>query len=649
MPTRCRNWVVPIVLLTTSLASSAFADQSGTATLTMNSYLSFDSGAVSGSAGDVLWNGSSLSPQGHAGIYNLGKYGSRAFQFLSARSASSVPFGVAAIPGDALVAGDVFGVYTNGGHYAKVMIIAASGTSLSVKYTTFGRAQAKPAAAGPVPIITAVQNNYSYLLPGVPNYGIAPGSIFVIVGQLLSSGAPPVLQSSAAPGLPLALNGTSISVTVNGITTTPALYYTSSAQLAAVLPSTTPVGDGTVTVTYNGVPSAPAPIHVVPTALGLDTLYGSGNGSGVATDGNGKAFGFLNSATPKQVITLWGSGIGADTSSDDRTYPQKQNNLTNIPLQVFIGGMLANVSYSGRSQYPGLDQVNVTIPSNVPLGCFVSVVAQSGSVVSNAVTLPVSSSAGPCSDPALGLTGAQLQALAAKSASAVNALSVLVFQATNLDGTTTGVGAFSASANSSLFGAGYYYASLGSCVVIPPHAKTQPFGSPLDAGTLRLTSPAGNITLTAGGGQYSGQLPAGSLTKSPGTYTISGSGGANVGSFSVAINVQTPLTLTNTNVLASITRSQGATVTWTGGFQNGYVVVQGVGNFFPVGSANFFCFGPSSAGQLTIPPSILLALPPGGGNLFVLNTTAGQSIAASGLDLGLAIAGVSFEVPTTFK
>src|SRR5579871_3350653 len=236
MPTRCRNWVVPIVLLTTSLASSAFADQSGTATLTMNSYLSFDSGAVSGSAGDVLWNGSSLSPQGHAGIYNLGKYGSRAFQFLSARSASSVPFGVAAIPGDALVAGDVFGVYTNGGHYAKVMIIAASGTSLSVKYTTFGRAQAKPAAAGPVPIITAVQNNYSYLLPGVPNYGIAPGSIFVIVGQLLSSGAPPVLQSSAAPGLPLALNGTSISVTVNGITTTPALYYTSSAQLAAVLP-----------------------------------------------------------------------------------------------------------------------------------------------------------------------------------------------------------------------------------------------------------------------------------------------------------------------------------------------------------------------------------------------------------------------------
>ena len=231
MPSRYRT-CLKVIVLAIALSFAAFGEQSGTATLTVNSFLNFDTGAVLSSAGDVLWNGSSLSPQGHASIYNLGKYGSRAFQFLSARSASLVPFGVAAIPGDALVAGDVFGVYTNGGHYAKVMITAASGTSLSVRYTTFGAAAARPAANGPTPVITAVQNNYSYLLPGVPNYGIAPGSIFVIVGQLLSSGAPPMLQSSAAPGLPLALNGTSVSVTVNGVTTTPALYYTSSAQLA---------------------------------------------------------------------------------------------------------------------------------------------------------------------------------------------------------------------------------------------------------------------------------------------------------------------------------------------------------------------------------------------------------------------------------
>jgi uncharacterized protein (TIGR03437 family) len=59
----------------------------------------------------------------------------------------------------------------------------------------------------------------------VPNYGIAPGSLFAIQGMNLNNNSTPVLQSSAAPGLPTTLNQTSLSVTVNGVTTTPALYY----------------------------------------------------------------------------------------------------------------------------------------------------------------------------------------------------------------------------------------------------------------------------------------------------------------------------------------------------------------------------------------------------------------------------------------
>jgi uncharacterized protein (TIGR03437 family) len=66
-----------------------------------------------------------------------------------------------------------------------------------------------------------------------------------------------------------------------------------------------------------------------------------------------------------------------------------QNNLTNIPMQVFIGGIAANILYRGRSQYPGVDQIDVAIPTDVSPGCFVSVVAVSGSIVSNTVTIPV--------------------------------------------------------------------------------------------------------------------------------------------------------------------------------------------------------------------------------------------------------------------
>ncbi len=51
----------------------------------------------------------------------------------------------------------------------------------------------------------------------MPNYGIAPGSLFAIQGLNLSGNQTPVLQSSAAPGLPTTLNQTSLSVTVNGV------------------------------------------------------------------------------------------------------------------------------------------------------------------------------------------------------------------------------------------------------------------------------------------------------------------------------------------------------------------------------------------------------------------------------------------------
>jgi hypothetical protein len=67
------------------------------------------------------------------------------------------------------------------------------------------------------------------------------------------------------------------------------------------------------------------------------------------------------------------------------------------------------------------------------------------------------------------------------------------------------------------------------------------------------------------------------------------------------------------------------------------------------GGVNFYCHAPSSAGQLTIPEATLMALPAGGGKLVVMNTTALQTVSATGIDLGLATCVVSIEVSTTFK
>jgi uncharacterized protein (TIGR03437 family) len=117
------------------------------------------------------------------------------------------------------------------------------------------------------PSIGQFQNNYSYILPGMPNYGIAQGSIFDIFGSGLAA-ATSALQSVP---LPTVLGGTSVNITVNGATTHAILYFVSASQIAAILPSATPTGDGQITVTVSGQTSAPAAITVVQSAFGLLT------------------------------------------------------------------------------------------------------------------------------------------------------------------------------------------------------------------------------------------------------------------------------------------------------------------------------------------------------------------------------------------
>ena len=182
-----------------------------------------------------------------------------------------------------------------------------------------------------------------------------------------------MLQDSSA-GLPLTLNGASITVVVNGVTTHPALYYTSPTQLAAVLPAATPVGTGTLTVNYRGANSAPAPIQVVASAVGINEfnqipiplgVFNTNIDLGVATDNiTGALLSFTNSGAPGEIITLWTTGLGADPADSDTTYSSTPHSV-NTPLQIYVGGVLATILYQGSAGYPGVNQINLTIPASV--------------------------------------------------------------------------------------------------------------------------------------------------------------------------------------------------------------------------------------------------------------------------------------------
>ena len=635
-----------LILLTVALAVCVRAEQPVKVTVPVNQTLALDEKSK---LADVSWNGTELAPVGGARLFHLGKYGVRVFNAIRARSAARATYSPAPIPARLLGPGEIFGVRTNKGNYAKVMVTAAEAGSLTLQYVTF---LSTPLAlsgsiSGPPPYITSVQNNYSYLRPGAPNYGIAPGSIFIVQGQNLSTNNTPVLQSSAAPGLPLTLGQTSLSVTVNGVTTVPALYYAFSTAVAAVLPSNTPAGTGTLTIQSNGQ-SSQAPIQVVASAMGLDTLYGNGAGAGVATDASSNVLSFSNSARAGQTITLWGSGLGADPSNDDRSYPQGEHNLTSVPLQVYIGGVSASVLYRGRSAYPGLDQINVVIPSNVAPGCFVSVTAQTNLIVSNTVTIPVSALGGACSDPGLGLAGAQLQAFA-NGTVPVKSIAVMLSEQTSLAGTVSdSAEVIPFSVTSTEFGSGNSYSSQGSCVLFQPGLGF-PFQSPLDAGAVQLSGPTGNSTVTNQGFDDAEHLPSGSLAANPGPYTFTSAGGADIGPFKVSLTVPKAFAILNQTALASINRAQGATVSWTGGALGGDVMVNAVAPAPDGGSINVYCHAPSGAGQLTIPPSVLLAIPPGNGKLLITSSTAPETVSATGLDFSVATAVLSYEVFASYK
>jgi uncharacterized protein (TIGR03437 family) len=260
----------------------------------------------------------------------------------------------------------------------------------------------------PGPVITSVLNNYSSTVGALPNSGIAQGSLFVIAGTGLADPTKGAVMQDSTQGLPTTLNGSTVQVTSGGTTVTPAFYYASSTQLAVVLPSNTPLGTAQITVSYNGQTSPPYSLQVVQAAFGFASFDGTGTGLGAALNVQTLApYTNANSIPPGTTVELYGSGLGADAATDTK-YVGTPFNIDGL-AHVFVGGIDAPILYQGSGYYPGLNQINVTIPLTAPTGCNVPVAGVSvAGIQTNLITLPIGN--GPCSDPALALaTGAAPQ------------------------------------------------------------------------------------------------------------------------------------------------------------------------------------------------------------------------------------------------
>ena len=649
----------PIASLALILPIAALADVKGTQTLTANQTLSLDTGTVVTSGGDILWTGGSIVPQGSATALTLAGFqiaGTSEFNSLSQIGASAISgymgYSSAAISASSLPFNAIFAVHTNGGNYALVLV-TQTGSAITLQFVTFG--------VSTVPTITQVLNNYGLTPAGFGNSGIAPGTLFIIKGTGLASATSVSSLQSTTGGstLPTSLNGATVKVTVGGFFVAPAFYYAENVQLALVLPSNTPVGAGTVTVTYNGQTSAPFNIQVVTSAFGFAAYYGAGTGLAHVQDLNYGYYSYTNSIPPGATVRLIGSGLGADPTRDTQYVQPTAASAISALAHVYVGGIDAPIFYQGPEGYPGVDEVDVTIPLNgVATGCNVSVVGVStAGVPTNFLSLPIG--VGACSDPAFGTSGSTISSLSGQST--VNTGVVFLDQSSepaNGGGTTTNDIALAEfqSYTGATYGTATGTVSIGGCVVsqsLGGTATTTGTTTGLDAGTITVSGPNGNATLTSEAsilpGDYIAQLATGFIPASGGVFTVSGSGGKDVGAFTTQITYPNPvLTWTNQGADATITRSSGAVITWSGGEAGTFVIIAG-NTLAGSASASFTCLAPVGPGQFTVPGYVLLALPAGSGSLAVANYTNYGSFTATGLDSGHALGFVSYGIKPTYQ
>ena len=174
------------------------------------------------------------------------------------------------------------------------------------------------------PGITSVQNPASNILPLLPNYGIAQGSIMIIYG--IGFGPTTLAEPSALPW-PTSFAGTSVTVTQgSSVYNVPIIYVLNNqaggySQLAGIMPSNTTPGSATVQLTYNGTASPAFATTIVANNFGISTVNQTGTGAAAITTGSGVLITNANSAIPGNTYAMWGTGLGAATAGTPTPMP----------------------------------------------------------------------------------------------------------------------------------------------------------------------------------------------------------------------------------------------------------------------------------------------------------------------------------------
>ncbi len=162
------------------------------------------------------------------------------------------------------------------------------------------------------------------------------------------------------------------------------VVFVNSTQVSATVPySVAGVKQISLTVSSNGLASAPATLAVAPSSPAIFSADSNGKGQASAENADYTINGPSHPAAPGSFVAQYGTGGGPLTID---TPPRLM-----LPVSAIVGGLPAQVFYAGIAPglIEGVMQINVAIPSAVAPGPSVPVIVTVGHAISNTVTIAI--------------------------------------------------------------------------------------------------------------------------------------------------------------------------------------------------------------------------------------------------------------------
>jgi len=258
--------------------------------------------------------------------------------------------------------------------FTRVLIAACLGTAAAL-------AQTPAVASG------GVLNAASF----ATGQAVPAGALVSIFGTNLAS------STTSSTTIPLSMSLDNSTVTFNNIQAP--LLFVSSGQINAQVPwELANAQSANVVVTHEGSPSAPIPVQLAPAGPGI---FATSSGQAIAYGNSDGAFaapvGAIGNSHPAKIgdpttMVILATGLGPVTPSipTGAVPPSGSYSSTATMPTVTVGGVPAQVVFSGIVGFVGVYQINVVIQPGTPTGDNIPIQIVMNGVKSNTPTISVS-------------------------------------------------------------------------------------------------------------------------------------------------------------------------------------------------------------------------------------------------------------------